>query len=165
MANGNFPMKRNNSAIICLFYYWLKWITHSVCSIDFYHHASNWQDLASYVPICTAWAWWTLWAHFPLSQHKVQSFVSDITYSIDLLFPANGWTFCHAHAHIINAQHNYLIAPFSNASKQFRLVILPLNIICCFIVLIRAEESFSPLTEFIVPVPPPPLLRSKKKIN
>jgi hypothetical protein len=41
--------------------------------------------------------------------------------------------------------------------------ILPLNIICCVLVPIRVEESFSPLTEFIVPVPPPPLLRSKKK--
>ncbi len=70
---------------------------------------------------------------------------------------------CHAHAHIINAQHNCLIAPFSNASKQFLLVILRLNInICCVTVPIRAEESFSPLTEFIVPVPPPPSYEAKK---
>jgi hypothetical protein len=77
------------------------------------------------------------WVHFPLSQHKIQSFVSDITNSIDLFSPAIFTEMdivMHKHAHIINAQHNCLIAPFSNASKQFLWVILPLNIICCCVI-------------------------------
>jgi hypothetical protein len=70
---------------------------------------------------------------------------------------------CHAHAHIINAQHNCLIAPFSNASKQYSLGYSPIKYYLLRYSPIRAEKSFSPLTEFIVPVPPPsPLLRSKK---
>jgi hypothetical protein len=69
---------------------------------------------------------------------------------------------CHAHAHIINAQHNCLIAPFSNASKQYSLGYSPIKYYLLRYSPIRAEKSFSPLTEFIVPVPPPPSYEAKK---
>lgn len=111
-----------------------------------------------------AWACRTLWPISHLANIKSSRLCRTSPIALTLFLPLTDGH-CHAHAHIINA-HNCLIAPFSNASKQFLWVILPLNIslsVALCIVPIRVEESFSPLTEFIVPVPPPPLLRSKKK--